>query len=72
MKQVGKIYSAVDADELEVGDIVQVANCPRDYRKFAFDDVLEGIREDRFLCRFVVDDEKYPLAKLICPKKHKE
>jgi hypothetical protein len=29
MKQVGKVYSAVDADELEAGDIVQLSDYPR-------------------------------------------
>ena len=73
MKEVGKIYSAVDADELEAGDIVDVG----DYLEVFDDDsgdrfTLTGIQGRDEVQRFLADDFSWVLAKLLCPKKHAE
>ena len=79
MKQVGKIYSSVDADELQMGDIV----IARDYlSSFTNGCTVEPcelslVRSETCIYRFQVTDEEghdacYNLAKLICPRKHAE
>ena len=76
MKQVGKIYSAVDADELEAGDIVVCGDNLFD----AGDEneepcVLLRIESERDEYRFVVANSfanRWALARLVCPKKHAE
>jgi hypothetical protein len=76
MKQVGKIYSAVDADELEVGDIVISANnliSLKNYELTGLSELLRMIRGKEFANRFETSFGSalwYNFAKLICPKKH--
>lgn len=67
MKEVGKIYSAVDADELEAGDIVCCGNAKS---KLYYETVIENIRGDCEEYRFDTERNYYALAKLVCPKKH--
>jgi len=75
MKQVGKIYSAVDADELEAGDIVISANNLISLKKYELKGLSEPLRmirgkefANRFETFFGVG--WYNFAKLVCPKKH--
>lgn len=77
MKQVGKIYSAVDADELEVGDICCFGNSMYDIYANTINDVgigsLHCLLSNTETFRFQNDcGHKFNLAKLICPKKHAE
>jgi len=70
MKEVGKIYSAVDADELEAGDIVAVADHVSELKDtciFTLHNIMGNGYQYRFI---VVSDLSYCLAKLVCPKKH--
>ena len=67
MKKVGKIYSAVDCDELEIGDIVHLTNFPKD--AYSDDFELNYIYEDD-VYPFFRDGIIFAFAKLICPKKH--
>lgn len=72
-KEVGKIYSAVDADELEVGDLVIVGNNLAYVNYNHGTDKLTGIKGRGEAHRFSIGDGfRYSLAKLICPKKHAE
>ena len=71
MKEVGKIYSAVDADELEAGDIVDVGDTLSAFKRQE-EHVLTGIGSEEEVFRFESDGHKWALAKLICPKKHAE
>ena len=48
MKKVGKIYSAVDCDELEIGDIVHLTNFPKD------------AYSDDFELNYIYEDDVYP------------
>jgi len=70
MKTVGKIYSAVDADELEAGDIVfagaSLANIKNDTEVCE----LVGIADEEHFWRFETLEGVASLAKLVCPKKH--
>ena len=68
-KEVGKIYSAVDADELEAGDIVCCGNAKS---KLYYETVIKNIRGDCEEYRFDTERNYYTLAKLICSKKHAE
>ena len=70
MKQIGKIYSAVDADELEIGDIVELTNYPKS-RGVECELQRKGGNESYpFTCEN--DMRVFLFAKLICPKKHAE
>ena len=76
MKQVGKIYSAVDAEELEAGDIVICANNLISLKKYelkGLSEPLRMIRGKEFANRFETSFGSvvwYNFAKLICPKKY--
>lgn len=84
MKEIGKIYSAVDADELEVGDIIWCENAPICYEGRVRVGELKQIYDNHTCCRFVIGEynvktgdydfcyQSYNFAKLICPKKHAE
>lgn len=74
MKEVGRIYSAVDADELEVGDIVLAENTLYSFERTTdgLPMELQGVYSSNHRHRFCVGDVGYGLAKLVCPKKHAE
>lgn len=70
MKQIGKIYSAIDGDELEIGDIVELTNYPKS-RGVECELQRKGGNESH---PFTRENDAYAFlfAKLICPKKHAE
>ena len=76
MKEVGKIYSAVDADELEAGDLVVCGDNLSDAGdKNKEPCELQRIEGEGVDYRFVAIDEfsyGWALARLVCPKKHAE
>ena len=76
MKEVNKIYSAVDAEELEAGDIVILENTLETLEskiKTGAETILARINPISWAHRFRTNNDiDYMLAKLICPKEHAE
>lgn len=75
MKEVGKIYSAVDAEDLDAGDIVVVGDSIKIIDKCCEDGIvqtLDKVRPTTHHYRFSTTTDDAALAKLICPKKHAE
>lgn len=72
MKEVGKIYSAVDADELEAGDYVQVSDDVNNLKNDkGIECRLEGLTP-RYYFLTAGSLTPYQFAKLLCPRKHAE
>lgn len=73
MKQLGKIYSAVDAEELEVGDIVLVSDEPihiLQNDEYAEIGIIHHIHQNYCDAFYISETCCKHFAKLICPKKH--
>ena len=73
MKEVGKIYSAVNADELEAGDIVLVGNEVDNVRgNNGVTLELTGFTSSHYFRVSNENPDYFEFAKLICPKRHAE
>ena len=75
MKEVGRIYTSISAENLEVGDLVIIGNSLNDIECGCYNtDILKEIRDESYVYRFGItndtDKTYWNLAKLVCPKKH--
>lgn len=71
-----RVYTALNADELEIGSKVIVANNLAHLKVFVHDDftcILEKVLDEENICRFVADDgAPYSLAYLVSEPEEKK